>query len=180
MGKKSRRKKGVPKHDTSECREAQREFLLSQSDILSNNNWINSMAESLTVGKEDWHSDIPLLHESYNAPSDAVLVDESIRTVSKFVGNAQIKQLLKEARSNLPDVVLDIIIDMVGNQAVDESIYPEKKDKKGTGLKRLFFRDEYQELRGDVTHLHGVMGLCYNRIENEVKSDLSPCVRCPW
>jgi hypothetical protein len=146
MGKKSRRKKGVVKHATLECTEVQRNSIPSESDILSNNIWINSMAESLAVTEEDWHySDIPLLNASYNGSTNVVSNDDTIPIVSKFIGNAQIKRVLIEARSNLPDEVLELIIDMVGYQAVDESIYPEKKDKECTGLKTLFVREEYQE-----------------------------------
>jgi len=140
MGKKSRRKKGVVKHGTLECTEVQRKSISTES--VCNNNWINSMATVMTEGKEEWHSDIPLLNDSYTA-SSAVLskhlhlytsmitlqTDKSTPIVSKFTDHAQIKQLLIEARSNLPNDVLDIIIDMVGYRAVDESICPEKKDK---------------------------------------------------
>ena len=153
MGKKSRREKGVVKHATLECTEVQRNSIPSESDILSNNIWINSMAESLTVKKEDWHSDTPLLNASYNGSTNVVSIDDSIPIVSKFIGNAQIKRVLRQARSNLPDEVLELIIDMVGYQAVDESIYPEKKDKECTGLRTLFVRDEDQEFIGDVIHL---------------------------
>lgn len=142
MGKKSRRKKGVVIHGTLECTEVPRRSISSKSDNLIKNNWINSMVESLTVTKEDWYSDIPLLNASYNGSTDVVSIDNSIPIVSKFIGNAQIKRVLRQARSNLPDEVLELIIDMVGYQAVDESIYPEKKDKECTGLKTLFVRDE--------------------------------------
>ena len=94
-----------------------------------------------------------LLNASYNGSTDVVSIDNSIPIVSKFIGNAQIKRVLRQARSNLPDEVLELIIDMVGYQAVDESIYPEKKDKECTGLKTLFVRDEDQEFIGDVIHL---------------------------